>query len=248
MQRYFVPSIQGASVDIVGDDAHHIVRVMRMRIGQALIVCDGAQAWDGVIDLVAQSFVRVRLCGVRTEHPEPRIPLWVAQALPKSDKMDVVVQKATELGTCALFPFVSARSIVRTGDATRHERWQRIAKEASEQSGRLRIPVVHRIQSLDDVCALFGQCARVLWCTLDASESVFHAMNTTVHDAPILVVVGPEGGFAPEETAQAVDAGALPVSLGPRVLRAETAALMVLSAWHAIDALRMDEADRGRNV
>lgn len=240
MQRYFVPpeAFSGEWVTIRDEDAHHIQRVMRCVVGDRLIVCAEAEgrAWEASIVKMSTQEVIVQLGEMCATDGELPVPLWIAQCIPKGDKMDAIVQKVTELGAVKVIPVSSARTIVKqTETQAEHKRarWRRIAKEAAEQSGRAVIPVIERVHTIDEVLAWTPHCAYVLWCDVGATHSLSSALRRGRPDdpRPVLIVVGPEGGFAPEESARAETAGVQRVSLGPRILRTETAALFVLSGW-----------------
>lgn len=251
MQRYFVPpsAMQSERVVIEGGDARHIARVMRMSSGMRIIVCDGeGRVWE--VELLAVRADRVvgRRVAEREETAEPPIPIVLVQALLKGDKMDWLVQKATELGVTALYPFVAERSVARLDGASdkaahRQSRWQAIAKEAAEQSGRSRMPTIARPIGVGDVEAVLGPALRghrvfiadeALACRGDA-PSLFMCLERIRADAanvpvpPIAVIIGPEGGFTDAERERFAALGAEPVGLGRRILRAETAALFALS-------------------
>lgn len=245
MQRYFVvpEAMEEAQAYICGDDAHHIRRVMRMQVGDMLMVCNGnGRTSRGTIVAFDEHGVRVALCEEVQTSTEPAVPLWVAQSMPKGDKMDVVIQKGTELGATAFYPFYSARTIVHYADTQvtkRTQRWRKIAKEAAEQAGRATIPFVHEPHSWQGIWALHAQAALTLWCDVQATQRLSSVLQSDVQaqvptteapQRPLLVIIGPEGGWTEEERMTAHHAGCRLVSLGNRTLRTETAALVVLSS------------------
>ncbi|WP_040932182.1 RsmE family RNA methyltransferase, partial [Paenibacillus larvae] len=153
MQRYFIPKEQfgSTSVRIEGDDAHHLVRVMRAQAGNKIIVSDGlSREALAQITEVDKAVVTAAIIEERPMTAEPRIQVWVAQSLPKADKMETVIQKGTEIGAARFLPFVSERTVVQYDakkETKRTQRWQKIAKEAAEQAHRNRIPVVEGVHS-----------------------------------------------------------------------------------------------------
>lgn len=233
--RFFVDGVHsvGQRVMLAPDDARKIVTVLRRTSGERVELVDSSGAtFDAVLDIEGK-VVRARLDTAPQGLPiESGARIVVAQAIPKGQKMDFVVEKATELGVAAIVPLRSARVI---GDYTgehKRERWQRIAKSAAQQSGRTRIPVVEPVAAWDSLIATFGRYDRVYlpW-ELHAPAPLRDRFEPEVRDATtFLIVIGPEGGFSGDEVAVAQTAGAVPISLGRRILRTETAALVVLAA------------------
>jgi 16S rRNA (uracil1498-N3)-methyltransferase len=164
---------------------------------------------------------------------ESAVRLTIAQAIPKGQKMDLIVEKATELGAAAIVPLRSERVVgERTGDH-KIERWQRLAKTAAQQCGRSVIPAVAPIADWPALLATFGDYDRVYvpWELADVRplREIFEADAPHINSA--LFVIGPEGGFSSDEVERAIAAGAIPISLGVRILRTETVALVVLAAF-----------------
>jgi len=247
MQRYFVAPAQftETTVTISMDDAHHIVRVMRMKEGDQVIVSDGASRTVlAAIRTLDQQQVELDIIEQLPLLAEASWRVTIAQALPKSDKMELIVQKCTEIGAASFIPFESERVIVqydRKKEAKRVERWSKIAKEAAEQSHRNQIPVVHEPLSWKQLLASFEQYQLVLFCyeKADAIEQGIHLravlqqFKATMPEnciAPnILLIAGPEGGFSTREAEEAERAGAVLTGLGKRILRAETAGIVGLT-------------------
>ena len=160
--------------------------------------------------------------------PAPRAPpLTLLQGLPKGDKLELVLQKGTELGVAAFFPVVTARAVSRPKDAeAKAQRWRKIVSEAARQCGRADVPEVAAPGPLADAVAALPKDTRLL--VLDEEERALR-LSDALTDAPLALVVGPEGGLSREEVAQLKAAGGVSVTLGPRVLRTETAALAALA-------------------
>ena len=159
------------------------------------------------------------------------------QGLPKADKLDLVLQKATELGVSAVWPVLTERSVARPKPealGTRHARWQRIAEEAARQSGRAEVPEVTALRSLEEAARALGSGMRLL--ILDEEERS-ERLGAAAGDGAVALVVGPEGGLAREEVRLLRDLGGVPVSLGPLVLRTETASLAALAVLRHLDGL-----------
>ncbi|MCS1350451.1 16S rRNA (uracil(1498)-N(3))-methyltransferase [Mechercharimyces sp. CAU 1602] len=241
MQRYFIEadSIKGNRIIITGDDVHHIRTVLRSNPGEKVLCCD-SRGTDYIVHL--EKFHADAIEGrIETSTPslsEAPIHITIAQSLPKGDKMDYVVQKGTELGASAFLPFMSQRTVVKLNDKKaekRVERWQRIAKEAAEQSHRGKIPIVHGPipwkQLLHDQ-ASFDH----VWIAYEkGGEALTAAGRDIEHGDRLLIIIGPEGGFTDEEVSEAEEAGMTRVSLGPRILRTETAGLAVLACLMVIN-------------
>jgi 16S rRNA (uracil1498-N3)-methyltransferase len=244
MQRYFVTPAQfeGDRVEITGDDARHITKVMRGRLGDKLIVSDGVsrEAMVEIESLEAASVFAI-VIESREMRNEPRLQVTIAQSLPKGDKMETVIQKCTEIGAVSFAPFLSERTIVQYDakkEGKRLERWRKIAKEAAEQAHRNRVPSVEQPLSWRNLLAAFSSYDAVCFCYEKEHGSqlrdvlkpfVEQALPESDSQASLLLVVGPEGGFTEEECRAAEDAGAVSVGLGRRILRCETAGMTALA-------------------
>ncbi|MGH7738098.1 MAG: RsmE family RNA methyltransferase [Candidatus Tyrphobacter sp.] len=231
--RFFVEGAHacGERVRIDGGDAHHIRRVLRLKAGDAVEIVDSAShafcaliAYDGT-DVVAE------LVQQREAQPKRALRVDVAQALPKASKMEYVIEKTTELGASALFPFTSERTIAAPPSVQRLSRWRRIAQSAAAQCGRRDVPAVLETLSYDALLRRFCAYDLVLFAWESAGAEPLRATLAPLLQGVdhVLVVVGPEGGFTHGEADAACAAGARVVSLGRRVLRTETAALVVLA-------------------
>ncbi len=229
--RFFVEGkhAQGESIPLAPGDARKLLSVLRAKSGDIVEIIDStAQRFSASLEIDGTQIVATlhsQLTGATTELSR-RVDL--AQALPKGQKMDDIVEKATELGVTTILPFVSERCIVRDAPSARIERWNRIARSAAEQSGRERCPLVLDATSYAQLLAMFGTYYLVLFAWEMAPENLrthLHAEQT----GSILLVVGPEGGFSHSEADEAQSSGAQLIGLGPRIFRTETAALVVLS-------------------
>ena len=249
MQRYFVSPAQfnGQSITITDDDAHHIIRVMRMKEDDQVIVSDNAKR-TVIAKIVEFGSHEVKL-EVVDEHVQTTEPQWqvsIAQALPKGDKMELIVQKCTEIGAVQFVPFESQRVIVQYDhkkEAKRIERWQKIVKEAAEQSHRNKIANVETTKTFKQLLEMFSSYNLVLFCYEEtgkgkegqAIKDVLQTFKAEIEEQEqsspirILVVAGSEGGFTEQEAQLAKDAGAKLVGLGKRILRAETAGIVALT-------------------
>jgi 16S rRNA (uracil1498-N3)-methyltransferase len=243
VHRFFVPPevITTGTVSLEGPLAHQIANVLRLRPGDRICLLDNS-GWEVEVELgpfprkgVAGKVVRRSLAT-----SEPRTKITVYQALLKADKFEFVLQKCTELGAVGFVPLITSRTVlgaVGEADSPRRQRWQRIIVEAAEQSGRGRLPLLHPAELLQSACEGASGLSLIPW----EGERVFglravlrehFAAGEKGHARPFSVnlFIGPEGGFAEAEVQLARRHGAIPVSLGPRVLRAETAAVVATAA------------------
>lgn len=230
LHRLFVPPGQlGASdVSLTPAQSHYLRSVLRLERGARIELFDGAGARYAA-ELVDER--RLRL-GEKIVSQERRVDVVIVQALAKGEKLDLVVQKATELGATRIVPLASERSVVRLEagrGAARAERWRRIAQEAARQCGRADVPVVDDPRGWDGVYELLRADPDRRGLFLDPEERDLR-LSAAARGAPrLLVAVGPEGGWTPVERERAREEGLLPVGLGPLVLRTETAGLAALS-------------------
>lgn len=231
--RFFISpdQVSGRRITISGEDVRHIATVLRMMIGDELLLCDGEGAEYAVkIVQMDRSAIVTEIIGQRKrEILSPRITL--GQGLPKSDKMDLIVQKASELGAASIVPLVTERTIVKIKDGEKRvQRWRKIAREAAMQSQRPDIPQVEPIRRFDDFLRTLDPDPRTL--LLFPWEEGTEPIKNVLRNAPgvtnIIVLIGPEGGFSPPEAELAKGSGFHLVSLGPNILRTETAAIAVL--------------------
>jgi 16S rRNA (uracil1498-N3)-methyltransferase len=235
MARFYVPQprIEKGILEIVGDEVKHIRRVLRLKVGDGLTVFDGSgKEYDGTIVEAKTSSIVIHVQSTLSSTRESPLSITLAQSLLKGEKMDYLVQKATELGVKQIIPFFSSRSVPlleMSKKVKRHHRWERIAIEASKQCGREVIP---RIEPLQDYFHVFRSTSqeslRIILCEKEGRR-LKEILGESKERKEIFFVVGPEGGLSEEEVEYAVGKGCIPVTLGKRVLRAETASLSLLS-------------------
>lgn len=239
MPRFFSDMLApvGECFPLTGEDARHIALSLRMHTGDEITVSDG-EGNDALCTLeeIAPTAVLCRVLSVAPSESELPVEVRLYQGCPKGDKLELIVQKATELGVSAIIPFVSRRCVSRP-KAEKHdrmtERLARIAREAAGQSGRGKLPTVCAPLSFSAALADAASCDRILFCYEDEKTLSLRTVLEEAREAgvgSIAVFVGSEGGFASEEAEEAKKAGALSVSLGRRILRAETAPLFALAA------------------
>jgi 16S rRNA (uracil1498-N3)-methyltransferase len=241
MPRFFVRKDQIADgfVTLMGDDAHHVSRSLRMAVGERITVCD-MQKFEYECELTEFLPDCVRARVLQTTHcdTEPPYRAMLFQALPKGDKLDSVIQKAVECGVSEITTFESERCIVRAKDGAEEkkvERRRRIALEAAKQCGRGIVPKVHATVSFREAIKQASAADIPLFCYEgDGTESLASVLRSYEHitngELPtVSIVIGSEGGFSGAEAEAAVAAGMRPIGLGKRILRTETAAAFVLA-------------------
>lgn len=232
MPRFFVPAPPdvGGTAVITGDDARHIAGALRMAPGEPLTLCDGAgQDYLCRIESVARDAVTLRVERSEKSIGEPSLSVTLYMGLPKADKLELVIQKSVELGAVRIVPTVTARSIARIDPRDSEKktaRWQKIAAEAAGQSGRGIIPTVEPPITLR---AALPRLARenVLLCYEGGGAPLGDLVSPA--DESVSLLIGPEGGFAPEEVEAVVAGGGRLATLGTRILRCETAPLAALA-------------------
>lgn len=232
-RRFFLEGthFDGDTVTIAGKDAHKIVRVLRLQSGDRIEVVDSAATVFDAELIVDNATVHAVLRDGRGSLDAARVQIDVAQAVPKGQKMDFIVEKLSELGVSAILPFESERCIARGVAGTKVDRWRRLAQSAAQQSGRTNIPLIKDVTSYDALLERFSSYDLVLfpWEVADPLPLREVLPGLVQNTQRVLVVVGPEGGFSHGEAASAQNAGAAIVSLGHQILRTETAALYVVS-------------------
>ncbi|HHW12089.1 MAG TPA: 16S rRNA (uracil(1498)-N(3))-methyltransferase [Firmicutes bacterium] len=241
-------------VTITGEDAHHLGRVLRAQPGDRIKATDGrGNLYEVVLTVVTPETVRGDVLAVGPDQAEPALKITLFQSILKGEKMDWVLQKGTEIGITAFVPFLSARTIARPAPnqyAKKQERWQNIVTAAAKQSGRGLIPKVYPVTPWSAVPSMLaGQFTLVAW-EGETTCSLRQALSQREQPTAVQLVIGPEGGFSPEEVAVLVAQGALSVSLGPRILRAETAgplaAGLLLFHYGALEPAPSTLANNGR--
>jgi 16S rRNA (uracil1498-N3)-methyltransferase len=212
---------------ITGSDVHHIKDVLRMKAGDQIELLDGTgKIYSSKISKVEKDKIVCEIISTRFEEPESPLKVTLAQCVPKARKMDLIIQKCTELGAHRFLPALSERTIARK---EKMGHWRAVAKEAAEQSGRTLIPEILPLAKFENVLKMKDEfdLALIPW-ELERETSLKHIL-TACRPKNLLVLIGPEGGFSRKEVELARSAGFAPVSLGPRVLRTETVGIAVLS-------------------
>lgn len=248
MPRFFINQEQGDEKQIVlrGDDAHHVARSLRMAVGDTLTVCDrrGREYMCQICGFEEDRAVFTTILEMREVTNEPPCRIRLFQALPKGDKLDTVIQKAVECGAAEVIPFESERCVVRVkpeAEDRKTERRQRIAAEAAKQCGRSILPKVHSTVSFSQMLTMASKDSLALFCYEgEGTEPLGRVLRDTLNGggAPFVsVIIGSEGGFSPEEAERARAIGMIPVGLGRRILRTETASSFVLACLSLVTEL-----------
>lgn len=222
-------ALQGNVFHLTGDDHHHLVHVLRMREGDRILLFNDTGEYVGIVDRIDRERVEGHLEGSTGRCTESAFQITLLQGLGRPEKMDLVVQKTTELGVATIMPVITmhSRSVPLPSDFTsRLNRWRKIAGEAARQSGRTRIPEVACPQPLEVVLKELDGGGIFFW--EKGADSFKKVAQTLRPPGRINLLVGPEGGFAETEAQLITGHGFVPVSLGPRILRTETAAIMAV--------------------
>lgn len=231
MRRFFIENslFTDSMATISGTEARHIKTVLRMQPGDSVELVDGSgYAYIAEIEEITDTSVQVRVHEKYATGSESNIRVTMAIGFLKEKKMDLLVRHLTELGIALFLPIITARSIARPPEkrlVSRIDRWQSIAKEAVKQSQRGRIPEIAWPATFDEALELSRKADKkfIFW---ENAEAALPAPDTPVPDtAEAFVMIGPEGGFTEKEALAAADQGFTPLTLGPRILRAETAAI-----------------------
>ncbi|KNY26791.1 16S rRNA (uracil(1498)-N(3))-methyltransferase [Pseudobacteroides cellulosolvens] len=236
MPRFFVKDeeIQNENITISGEDFNHIKNVLRLRQGDSLVISDGnCTDYDVVIDSYESSYVVTRIVGKYKNNNESDIDITLFQGIPKSDKMDMIIQKSVEMGVKRIVPVLTERTVVKINSEkdskNKITRWQRIAQEASKQCNRGIMPTVENPVTFYEAVAKLKRADLSLIPYEKESGNKLKSVIKGNDAKTISVMIGPEGGFSNSEVDLAVENGFVPVTLGPRILRTETAGLSVLS-------------------
>jgi len=235
MSRFYVnkDSVKGNNILVRGDEAHHILDVMRLKELDKVVTFDGTgKEYIGFIKEVKRKDLIIEIVETRTPLNKSSSKITLIQSIPKKDKMDYIVEKATELGVFNIVPVVTKRTIPDWDEAkcnANTERWRRIVQGASKQSGRTDIPEIGKIADFSD-CVKGADLYDLAMIAVLSDETV--PLKSVLKDfkgGRVAIAIGPEGDFTPEEVKRAREANFKPVSLGSRVLKSDTAGLAALS-------------------
>jgi 16S rRNA (uracil1498-N3)-methyltransferase len=235
MPRFYVPQpqIEEGMLRVEGSEVRHIRRVLRLKAGDRITVFNGsAKEYEGTLVEEGPSSVLIRIQNVLSSKTESYLEIILVQSLLKGEKMDYLIQKATELGVKEIIPFFSYRSVPlldKSKRLKRYHRWERIAVEASKQCGRGVVPKIEPLKDYSEMLqtAPLDSLRLILWERV--GESLKEVLKESKEKKKVFFIVGPEGGMSDEEVEHAKRAGFIPVTLGRRILRSETASLCLLS-------------------
>ncbi|HWT76441.1 MAG TPA: 16S rRNA (uracil(1498)-N(3))-methyltransferase [Mobilitalea sp.] len=238
MHRFYVaPSqIEDGTVTITGSDVNHIKNVLRMKQGEEIVICNG-QGKDCycIINKVSEGVITAKIESEQDTGTELKSKITLFQGMPKKDKLELIIQKAVELGIHEIVPIMTKRVVVKLEDKKKEEkkleRWQAIAEEAAKQSGRGIIPLVKPVVSYKEAIARAKQMGLgvIPYENATGIQHTREIMSSLGQYSTIGVFIGPEGGFEETEIELAIQNQILPITLGRRILRTETAGLAVLS-------------------
>ena len=232
MYNFFVEdnSRAGDVYFVTGADHNHIKNVLRMHAGNTILISEGGKSHLCEITEISETAVTARVVEENYNETELPVKIYLFQGLPKSDKMELIIQKAVELGVYAVVPVEMHRSVVKLDEKkkeSRRARWQAIAESAAKQSKRNAIPEVTDVLTYKQAMAKAAEMD-VFLVPYENEKGMLatkEALEKMTRGASIGILIGPEGGFEPKEVAEATEAGGVTVSLGARILRAETAAI-----------------------
>ncbi|MDN5375868.1 MAG: rRNA (uracil1498-N3)-methyltransferase [Thermacetogenium sp.] len=236
MHRFYLPSVPlGREFPLPREDSRKICRVLRLAPGDEILLWDAAgREFCALITRRGGQQVFARVLAERNTDVEPDLRVALVQGIPKGDKFEFIIQKATELGVWRIYPAVTERTVMRIPPEKRRkrlERWRVIAREAARQCGRVCIPEVMEISPLEDIwTGIEPEALKILlWERERCGLKEFLRENSPPPHAPVYLFVGPEGGLSEQEVERGRTYGAGGVNLGPRILRTETAGLVGLS-------------------
>ncbi len=235
MSRFYVrpEDVKGNEITVPREEAHHIIDVMRLSAEDEIVAFDGTgNEYIGRITDAARGSLKIRIEKINKVKSLKKIYISLAQALPKKARMDFIVEKTTELGVDEIIPLVTRRTVVRLDDKKRSEKsrhWQNIAVSASKQCGRLDIPKIRPEMRFNELLKGIKNYDLAVMACLNDDTKPFKEVISSFTGRKILVMVGPEGDFSPEEIGSAKSSGAELISLGRLVLRVDTAGIFILS-------------------
>lgn len=232
MSKFFIPreNISSGKLIIDGEDVKHITKVLRMGTGDMIICCDGmGNDYTAKISAVS-SEIECEIISTKKAETEANIRVILIQGIPKSAKMDYIIQKTTELGICEIYPCDMNRCVSKPEGGKKTERWQKIAREAAKQSGRGVVPKVHNTINLDGAMEIL-KSADLSFIPYECAENNYlrPVLQSAKSPETIAFMIGPEGGFDKDEIDKLTTEGIPAVSLGKRILRTETAGEAVLA-------------------
>ena len=241
MPKFFVAGnqINNNKIKIIGDDVNHIKNVLRQKSGDKITICDTSKEQDYLckIDKIEEKSIDCNIIEKLENNTESNVKVTIFQGLPKADKLELVIQKSVELGVYDITPLQMKRCVVKLNEkdkAKKIQRWKKISEVAAKQCGRNIIPKINNIVNVKEVCNLCNEYDIVLIAYENEKENTLkkelkNLKKLDKEEIKVAVIIGPEGGIAPEEIEMFEENGAKIITLGNRILRTETVALSVLS-------------------
>lgn len=242
MPKFFVKQeqVEQEKIKIIGQDVNHIKNVLRKEIGNEITICNATTGQDYLCEIseLSEEQIDCKIKQILENSNESNIKVTIMQGLPKADKMELIIQKAVELGVYEITPIDMKRCIVKLkgkDENKKIERWQKISEVASKQCGRNIIPKINSLVTLKNICNIFDKYDIVLVAYENEKETTLKEELKKIkekyekEEIKIAIVIGPEGGIAEEEVKMLQQSGANTITLGKRILRTETVALNVLS-------------------
>lgn len=236
MKKFFVEEeqIQDNKINIVGEDVNHIKNVLRLNVDEEILICNNTNS-ENYICAIKEISKKEVICEIKEKKEaiaESNVKIDIFQGLPKADKMELIIQKGTELGVMNFIPVKFKRTIVKIeskDEVKKIARWQKIAEVAAKQSGRDVIPKIKNIENIKSICNLIQEYDIVLLAYEEEKENTLKNELSKLEnkDLKIAVIIGPEGGIEKEEVQILSGAGAKVITLGRRILRTETVALVM---------------------
>lgn len=240
MRKFFVESnqIENSKIEIIGEDVNHIKNVLRLQVGEKIKICDKTNKINYISEIIeiTSKSVKCNIVELAPNEAEGNVILHIFQGLPKADKMELIIQKGTELGASEFIPVSFKRSVVKLSgkdEIKKIDRWNKIAEVAAKQSGRDLVPKVRNVENIKNVCNQIKDYDIVLLAyeleDKNYIKNELQKLKSQKENYKIAVIIGPEGGIDQEEVNTIAQNGAKVISLGKRILRTETVALQVSS-------------------
>ena len=242
MPKFFInqDQVKDEKIKIIGNDVNHIKNVLREKVGNKLTICNTYDMKDYLCEITKldEEYIECQIKEELNNNVESNIKVTIMQGLPKADKMELIIQKSVELGVFDITPIEMKRCVVKLNEKDKLkkiERWQKISEVAAKQCGRNIIPSINSIINIKNVCNSLNEYDIVLIAYENEKETTLKQVlneikqNYNEKEIKIAIIIGPEGGIAPEEVEILQENGAKSITLGKRILRTETVALNVLS-------------------
>lgn len=230
MQKIFVDSISGEYITLDKEQSRHLSKSLRMKIGDIITACDGTKTDYGCMIESIDEFVTLKICYKQASKSEPSVSVTLYQGVPKSGKMEDIIQKCTELGITKIVPVLTKRSVSRPDAKSakkKNERYKKIALEAAQQSGRGIIPEIAEMTTFANAVKDAKEETKIVFYE-GGGERLKNIINE--NQKSVAIFIGPEGGFEKDEVDLVIENGGINATLGERILRTQTAPVAALTA------------------